>query len=200
MLSLLCSLPHSLPPLRYHDGQPPELSCCSRRFRTSPSGKGAASRKTSTAPLSKTGLLGSVRLCVSLSPSEPNSLAVTWATGKSVRVCVPVKICTNVLRKQSALVCCCCCCCIGDIYIRRRPCVLAVAGLDADEIVVHCTGVIVLQQSHLPLMGRQETFFFFLLINLNPNLILTTCLQTQTISFYVDSSKNISSNIKLLFK
>lgn len=64
----------------YHDGQPPELSCCSRRFRTSPSGNGVASRNTSTAPLSNTGLSGSVRLCVSLSPSEPVSLTVTYVT------------------------------------------------------------------------------------------------------------------------
>lgn len=64
----------------YHDGEPPVLSCCSLMFRTSPRGKGVANRNKSTAPLSKTGLSGSVRVWMSLSPSEPLSFRVTYRT------------------------------------------------------------------------------------------------------------------------
>lgn len=73
----------SLCSAKYHDGQPPELSCCSRRFCTSPTGNGVASRNTSTAPLSNTGLSGSMRLCVPLSPSEPVSFTVTYVTERN---------------------------------------------------------------------------------------------------------------------
>lgn len=66
--------------LSYHDGQLPELSCCSLRFRTSPSGNGVANRNISTAPLSNTGFSGSVRLCMLLSPPEPVSFTVTYRT------------------------------------------------------------------------------------------------------------------------
>lgn len=55
-------------------------------------------------------------------------------------------------------VCFCCLLFVSDNYIGRRPCVLAVAGLNTDEIVVQGPGMIVLQQSHFSLMARQETF------------------------------------------
>ena len=61
----------------YQEGCPPELSCCRRRLRSSPRGKGVESRNMSTAPLSKTGLSGSTRFCVSLSESAPMRRTVT---------------------------------------------------------------------------------------------------------------------------
>lgn len=49
-----------------------------------------ANRNISTAPLSNTGLSGSVRLCMSLSPSEPVSFSVTYRTETMQQHCSQV--------------------------------------------------------------------------------------------------------------
>lgn len=66
-------------------------------FRTSPRGNGAASRNKSTAPLSKTGLSGSVRVWMSLSPSEPLSFRVTYRTQKMDPSAFKRNLCLNLL-------------------------------------------------------------------------------------------------------
>lgn len=42
---------------------------------------------------------------------------------------------------------------MDDSYICRCPCILAMASLDTDKIVVQSACMVVLQQSHLSLMG-----------------------------------------------
>lgn len=94
----------------------------------------------------------------------------------------------------------CCLLFVSDDYIGRRPCVLAVAGLDTDEIVVQGAGTIVLQESHLSLMVRQETFQrMHLLLVLSPSDSLSSkkpqlnsySLPSRANNFYMDSSNTL---------
>lgn len=86
MVQLQHMLPLEFKNIQYHDGWPPELSCCSRRCRTSPRGKGVDKRNMSQDPLSSTGLSGSVRWWMLLSASEPTSFAVTCRTAQTNKI------------------------------------------------------------------------------------------------------------------
>ena len=44
-------------------------------------------------------------------------------------------------------------------YIGSSPSILTMASLDTDQIIVLSAGVVVFQQSHLPLMFQQKTFW-----------------------------------------